>query len=206
MPLDESEPISHGPPSESRPAPPGHLLRTYRGESFPWTSVLSFLTGGIADNRRLLYLYDRSDPETLKERLRGLDVAVDRLRASGQLRIRAAQDHYLRDGALEPDALIQALRSALVDAVRAGFDGLDVVGEVGREAISEVSPTALIEYERRVGEVMSPERVQALCIYPADELDGDLLATLRKVHGKHFPQTESGAGKTWIGLGEGRPR
>lgn len=206
MSTDGPEPTSARSTSTPRLPPSGHLLRTYRGETFPWRSVVSFLTAGLADDRRLLYLHDRSDPAMLQEHLRGVDLDVEQLTASGQLHVLPAEDHYFRDGRLEPDRLVQALRSSLVKAIRDGFDGLHVVGEVGRASIRDVSSEALIEYERRVGAVVGPELVEALCLYPADQLDDSLLEALRRVHEKHFPHIESGGGRTWIGLGQHRSR
>lgn len=191
---------------EPRLPPSGHLLRTYRREAFPWPSVLSFLMAGLAANRRLLYLHDQSGFRMLEDRLRGADVDVDQLTVSGQLRFEPVKQHYLRDGTLEPDQLIQALRSALVVAIRDGFDGLHVVGEAGRASVRDVSPESLIEYERRVSEVLSPELVEALCLYPAGELDDGLLEALKEVHEEHFPHTEAGGGRTWIGVGQHRSR
>lgn len=206
MSRDGSDPTSARSPSEPRLPPSGHLLRTYREEAFPWRSVVSFLMAGLAGNRRLLYLHDQGGCRMLEDRLRGADVDVDQLTVSGQLRFQAAGEHYRRDGTLEPDRLIQTLRSALVVAIRDGFDGLHVVGEVGRASIRDVSHEALIEYERRVGEVLSPELVEALCLYPGDELDDALLEELKQVHEEHFPHTEAGGGRTWIGVGQHRSR
>lgn len=203
---DGPEPSPARSPSEPRLPPAGHLLRTYRGEAFPWRSVVSFLMAGLADDRRLLYLHDQGDRRTLEDRLRGADVDVDQLTASGQLHVQAAEEHYLRDGTLEPDHLVQALRSALVVAIRDGYDGLQVVGEVGRASVRDVSPEALIRYERRVGEVVGPELVEALCLYPSDELDDALLDELKEVHEEHFPHVESGGGRTGIGVGQHRSR
>lgn len=189
-----ADPASGRPPPDSRLPTSGHLLLTYRGEAPPWRSAVSFLTAGLADGRRLVYLHDRSDPGEIAEQLRGADLDVDQLVASGQLHFLAAEDHYAPDDGLEPDHLVQSLRSGLVDSVRSGFDGLQVVAEAGWIS-DRVPPETLVEFERRADEVLGRELVDILCMYPAEQWDDPVVDALRQVHGEHFHHPGSGAGK-----------
>lgn len=188
------DPSSGRPPTDSRLPTSGHLLLTYRDETPPWRSVVAFLMAGVADDRRLVYLHDRSDPGEIVEQLRGADLDVDQLITSGQLLFLAAEEHYVRDSGSEPDHLVQALRSGLVDAVRSGFDGLQVVGEAGW--VGDSVPTGtLVEFERRADEVLGRELVDVLCLYPAEEWDDPVLDALSEVHEEHFHHTGSDDGE-----------
>lgn len=187
------DPATGRPPPELGLPSTGHLLLTYRGDAPPWRPVVSFLVAGIADDRRLVYLHDRSEPEDLEDRLRGADLDVDQLVTSGHLQFLAAADYQSGDGEIEPDHLVQSLRSGLVDAVRAGFDGLQVVGEAGWIS-DRVSPETLVEFERRADEVLGAELVDILCMYPSEEWDAPVLDALKEVHGGHFHHTGSGGG------------
>lgn len=193
MPSGDPDSAGGRPPPEHGLPPSGHLLLTYRGDAPPWRSVVSFLMAGIADDRRLVYLHDRSDPEELEDQLRGADLDVAQLVTSGQLHFLAAEDYHPEDGELEPGHLVQSLRSGLVDAVRAGFDGLQVVGEAGWIS-DRASPETLVEFERRADEVLGAELVDILCMYPAAEWADPVLDALREVHGKHFHHPGSGGG------------
>ena len=169
----------------------GHLLLTYEGETPPWSSVAAFLTAGLDDDRRLVYLHDRSEPGEVEEQLRraGLDVA--RLVSSGQLHFLDAGEHDPDDGEIEPTHLVQALRAGLVDAVRDGFDGLQVVGEAGWIS-GRVDPETLVEFERSADEVLGRETVDILCLYPAAEWNDPVLGALKEAHGRHVHHPASG--------------
>lgn len=189
-----AEPASGRPPPEPRLPASGHLLLTYRRDAPPWRPVVAFLTAGVADSRRLVYLHDRSDPEELEEQLRGADLDVDQLVTSGQLHFLAAEEYHPGDGPLDPDHLVQSLRSGLVDAVRDGFDGLQVVGEAGWIS-DRAPPETVVEFERRTDEVLGRELVDILCLYPTEQWDDPVLGALREVHGEHFHHRTSGGGE-----------
>lgn len=191
MPSEGREPTSAGAPSKYRLPPSSHLLLTYRGAEPPSRCVLAFLTAGLDGNRRLLYLHDGTDSSGVVGRLREADLDVEQLLSSGQLHLRAAEEFYLYDGTLAPDRLFGKLRGALEDARRDGFDGLQVVGETGWAAYREGIPSRLIEYERRVDEMLSDLPVDALCLYPADQWDDPLLDAMSEHHGDRLHQEET---------------
>ena len=171
-----------------------HLLLTYEGETPPWPSVVAFLTAGLADDRRLVYLHDRNDTGEIREQLQGAGLDVARLVSSGQLHFLDAGAHDPGDGEIVPAHLVQALRAGLVDAVRNGFDGLQVVGEAGWIS-GRVAPETLIDFERRADEVLGRETVGILCLYPADEWDDPVLGALKEAHGEHLHHPASGRGR-----------
>lgn len=174
---------STGPPvPHDRHSREGHLILTYRGEEPPWRPVFSFLTTGAAANGRLLYVYDRTDPKDVQLRLREARLDVDSLLSSGQLRFQSAEEHYLTDGTFEPARIIERGRRALEETRRDGFDGLHVVGETGCTAALDIPVESIVEYERRVGELLSQTPIEALCLYPADRFDDPVLDTLTEVH------------------------
>lgn len=183
---------SPGPSARSYQHPPGgHLLLTYRGEEPPFRPVVSFLTAGLADNRRLLYLYSQASPPEVKEHLREANLDVDGLLASGQLHFQAAEKHYLNGETLDPDRLVGKLRAALKEAIRDGYDGLYVVGEACRAPEQGELAVSLVEYERRVRDLLAEEAVDALCLYPADQFNDPLLDAMSEVHGEHLHQPEA---------------
>lgn len=175
-----------------RHSPEGHLILTYRGEEPPWRPVFSFLTSGAAANGRLLYVYDRTDPADVERRLREARLDVDGLLSSGQLLFQSAEDHYLTGGKFEPEPVIERGRRALEEARRDGFGGLHVVGETGWTAGHDLPVERIVEYERRVGELLSRTPIEALCLYPADRFEDPVLDTLTEVHDEHARARSNG--------------
>lgn len=175
-----------------RHSPEGHLLVTYRGESPPWRPVLSFLTAGLAANARLVYVHDRTDPSDFERKLQEANLDVDGLLSSGQLELRTAEEHYFPNGAFEPRRLIENARQELEAARQDGFSGLHIVGETGWTADRGISVETIADFERRVGELLVREKIEALCLYPADRFEDPVLDELSELHEEHFGTSPNG--------------
>ena len=169
-----------------RHSPEGHLLLTYRGESPPWKPVFSFLTAGLAANGRLLYVHHRTDPGEVERRLREANLNVEGLRSSGQLQFASAEEHYVPDGTFEPARLIEDARLALEAARQDGFESLHIVGETGWTVDRDISTELIADYERRVAGLLRRERIEALCLYPADRFEDPVLEELSGMHDEHL--------------------
>lgn len=175
-----------------RHSPEGHLLVTYRGESPPWRPVFSFLTAGLAANARLVYVHDRTDPGDLERKLQAANLDVDGLLSSGQLELRTVEEHYFPNGTFEPGRLIENARQEVEAARQDGFSGLHVVGETGWTGDRGISVETIADFERRVGELLAQEKIEALCLYPADRLEDPVLDELSELHDEHLGTSASG--------------
>jgi len=165
-----------------RHSPEGHLCLTYRGDSPPWKPIFLFLTAGLAANGRLLYVCHRTDPAEVERRLREANLNVEGLRTSGQLQFASAEEYYLPDGTFDPARMIENARLALEAARQDGFESLHIVGETGWTVDRDIPAEAIADYERRVAELLRRERIDALCLYPADRFEDPVLDELSEMH------------------------
>jgi signal transduction histidine kinase len=163
-----------------------HKCLVYAGdetEQFP--VVMPFLTGGLQDNWRCLYLGNPRIVNTVRTELMARDIDVDRETKRGALILSSDRDH-LGNGTFHSEAMVENLAALADSALRDGFQGLCATGDMKWEFGSDRNFGHLLEYEALLEKVLRDKPVRALCQYHRDilpaEVVHDALLTHRGVH------------------------
>lgn len=161
----------------------GHASLAYETEAgFRAVAVPFVLAGLRADERVVCLLHDHTETSFLEAlRERDGEPDLDAALARGQLEIRPARDHYVPDGVLEPESVLERLEELHETALEHGWPGLRLLGETGFLREMESFVDDWVRYEWLVEEEL-PRTLTALCVYPARRLDPAALNRFLEPH------------------------
>ena len=154
-----------------------HMCFVFRDEAERRAVVADFVAGGIRTGEAVRYYADSASVDDVDRWLAEHDVDI-----SPALETRPARDAYYPEGTFDPDAMCDRLRSSYQAIRDSGFISGRVSGEMSW-ALREVSGAdRIIEYERKVNQVMSTHPLTAMCQYDANRFSGDVIFAALRVH------------------------
>jgi hypothetical protein len=115
-----------------------HICPIYENATEQMAVAIPFLKEGLVRGERCLYIADDQTALQITQALEAASVDVAHEQARGALSILTKRETYLKSGdEFDPQAMIDFLRQAEVQAIADGFSGLRVLGEMtwvlGRE-------------------------------------------------------------------------
>ena len=157
-----------------------HICHFYETRADLVDTLVPFFAAGLAHHERCLWV--TADPLPARDAHDALSEQVpdlDRLVASGQIRIVDHSAWHTRTGRLDAEALLEVWIAAEREALAAGYTGLRATGNVSFLASQE--PWHELEaYEARVSDTFAGHRIIGLCSYPLGETLGkDVLRVIR---------------------------
>jgi hypothetical protein len=122
-----------------------HICPIYENATEQMAVAIPFLKEGLVRGERCLYIADDQTALQITQALEAASVVVAHEQARGALSILTKRETYLKSGdEFEPQAMIDFLRQAEVQAIADGFSGLRVLGEMtwalGREGGGPAEP------------------------------------------------------------------
>jgi hypothetical protein len=148
-----------------------HQCLVYEGAPSRYLPLVArVLREKLEQNYRCLYLNSPPMVAGAASTVAALGVDVADAVAKGSL-VLTSEQHHLRDGQFDVDAMIRMLEDALMQARRDGYAGLWATGDMTWEFGPERDFSKLLEYERRLEEMfrVHPE-LGGICQYHADTL------------------------------------
>lgn len=143
--------------------------------------VSSFVRSGLLAGDRVWCFPNGLRSEVLN-RLRRDDVVDDDVLASGQLTVLPTQESALCFLDSDPAAVVDGVRRAVDDALDDGWNGFRMVGDLGWATRAPCCPQHLIDFERRIGEVLAGSPAATLCQYDRYRFDPATMVTLTGMH------------------------
>jgi PAS domain S-box-containing protein len=144
-------------------------------------TLVSYFKEGLAHHEFCLWVI--SQALTVEEAKCALGQAVpdlERHLAAGALEIHSHDKWYLRDGAWDPQRVLQSWRDKLNQAWAKGYVGLRGAGDGGW--IQNEGWTAFRDYERQVNVMIADQRGIILCTYPLTTSPGHQVFDVAHIH------------------------
>ncbi len=160
----------------------------YRTEADYRAVVLSFLSEGLQQGERVLYIVDGGSTEATLAFLEAMDGDVTSEIRRRRLVIQDAEEVYRRKGYFDPEGVIARLRSEMERAVAEGYAGLRVTGDMRWVLKGLLDVRRLVEYEAKLNEFLvqtsatSDARCLALCQYDRRRFTSDVLLDVLRAH------------------------
>lgn len=141
-----------------------HLALFYRSKAVQSESVAVYLSHGLRNGYRCLYLTDVNTSRQIKDALRAVGTDVEDHLDAGDLVIRDASNVYL-DAGFDPERMIATLEEECQDSVSGGYEGLWMAGENSWCFHTEMSFGPILDFEVGFDAACPDLPVTALCQY-----------------------------------------
>ncbi len=149
-----------------------------------WRQVVPrFLAEGLLRGDRCVYISVLHTRRQVLNSLALQGVDAQKCLERGQLHVINWNQHYLHQGAFEPDTAMRRANRAVQRALDEGFEGLTVAGEMCWSCYRPPGHNLIMEYERRINLERFPElSLRFLCIYDRMLFDPQVLRAARLCH------------------------
>ena len=159
-----------------------HMCYIFSDEQERRQIIAQFMKSGAESAEKIGYFADRISKEELKFGLEQLGVDTSALEASGQWFVETAERVYCPDTRFCSCRMLDLLRNSYQNAMREGYAGLRLSGEMDWVLAAPERSRELLVYEARVNEVVNSHPVTAICQYDAHRFPGELLHQVLEVH------------------------
>ena len=143
--------------------PRNHVCLIYGNAVDQLSVIVPFLRQALARGERILYILDDRTTEEIIQALASAQLDVGYERERGALRFLTKQDAYLRLTKFIPERMIDFVRQQEEQALREGFSGLFLTGEMTWACGPEVGNDHLIEYEALLNQLEHHPHLTILC-------------------------------------------
>lgn len=159
-----------------------HVCLIYRTEEEHRAVLTEYLRQGLERGERVVYIADARSAEQIRNYLQ--EAGLDPLQAEtrGQLLFLTASEAYLREGRFDPERMMAFLREEVEKALKEGFTGLRVTGEMTWALKSFPGSEHLIEYEARLSDFFPGSACIGLCQYDARRFPPEILREVLRTH------------------------
>jgi anti-anti-sigma factor len=159
-----------------------HLCWSFDDDAERRRVAAAYVSGGLRDRHRILYLTAAVDPDTALAELASGGVDARAAAGTGQLRVACAWAAYLGDGVFDPAATDALWRAEVVRARREGHAGVRALGDMAWAAGPAPGVDRLPEYEARVNRMYADGYAMAVCLYDRRLFGAEALARVARTH------------------------
>jgi signal transduction histidine kinase len=158
-----------------------HLCQFYRTSQDLTDLLVPFFVEGLRNNERCVWV--TAKPLRIDDARAALCAVlpelVERERA-GQIEFHDYAEWYVKNGVIGADGIIAGWLDREAEALRAGYAGLRISGNV--PDLQSGQWAAFSEYEARCHRAFAARRILALCSYPLDPCTPDKLLDVLRAH------------------------
>ncbi len=160
-----------------------HIIIISDSEEEELSTVISFINIRLNKNEKCIYIAKQNRKDrVLKEVKAQIDSAKEYLK-NGQLIILDSKDTYGNHSEFDPDKIIEMLIYECQKALKEGYNGLTITGEISRALKYKNGREKIIEYEWKLNEkLFNNYPVIGLCRYDLNIFDYNLIKTAIELH------------------------
>ena len=159
-----------------------HLCLIYETKEQQFAAAVPFLTTGLEQRERCLYIADENSGAAVLDALRKGGTPVDRYLRSGALIVAGKRDTYVEHGRFDPDLWIRFLSQSTQEAC-GKFSGLrTLLGEMTWAIGEEIVLDTLMEYEAKLNYFVRDQDVRVLCQYNRNRFSPEFILGVIRSH------------------------
>jgi hypothetical protein len=144
--------------------------------------VVSFLVRGVERLERCVYITALHAPDHMRHMLSEAHDKLETALASGQLSVTHFSQAYTPDGVFEPERTLQVFEKTIDHAVKAGYGGLRITGEMHWAAYRPPGYTRLAHYEAMLNPLFEEKPCLAVCQYDQALFAPNILDEIAGLH------------------------
>jgi len=161
-----------------------HLCCIYKNKKEQLSIVIPFILAGLKNNEKCVYILDESTREKIVQAFKKLNIDVEGYIKSQQFEFLTKEDTYLKDGDFDPDRMVELLKQSEDMAIKDGYRGLKVLGEMSWVFTKLSGVEKLIEYETKLNYFFPQSRSTAVCQYDESKFTPEILLDVIRAHPK----------------------
>ncbi len=145
--------------------PTNHLILVYDSPEAKHNVLFNYLEAGLNEGEAAVYVTSDENPSRVREAMKQFGIPVEKYEKTGALHILGYEDIYIIHGQFRVNTTIDLWNRLYKEAVKQGFRGLRVTGEVTcffeHNLVRE-----LLEYEKALHTILDIPMI-AVCAYDA---------------------------------------
>lgn len=156
----------------------------YRNKEEQMSALSSFMSVGVKRGEKCLYIVDDRTKKEVIRTFKKLNFEVEKFIDDGQFEFMTKTESYVKDGRFDPDKMIDLLDKRKKDALKKGYEGLRVTGEMTWFFGDIPGVERLMEYESKLNEFLPDNEIIALCQYNEERFSSEILVNVIRTHPK----------------------
>ncbi len=181
-----------------------HVCVFYEDESELLQFLVSYFLEGLHNGERCFCAQTPAMAANIEAALRSHCDATGEVLKPGALELHTTDEVYFSDSTFDPVTLMSLLKSSIADAVRQGFTGIRMAGEMEFAARGACECDQLFEYEKLVEEAFPGRPVIGVCQYRARSFPPAILQSILAFHKKSLTNTMRTSNHSSLAIRNGR--
>ena len=159
-----------------------HICLIYDSTAEEVAVIVQVIIDGFARRERCVLVADQSTSEAVLEALAGSAGEIVPSIQPDNLRFLTVQDTYERGGQFDPQAMLEFNRREEAEALKDGFSGVRLIGEMTWALGPESSGHRLAEYEALLNPWVTSSHAVVLCLYDQSRFDAPCIHDVLRTH------------------------
>ena len=160
-----------------------HSVLLYENESETIEPIISYIKSSLKRGEKCIYIEGDADTDLLIKKLKSETDNFDKLIKDKKLQFLSADETYALSDQFEADKMIKYLKELSCLAIKDGYSGISITGELSWILNFDNSKEELIKYETNLNdEVFDNYPVVALCRYNINKFDKRIIRFVIESH------------------------
>lgn len=159
-----------------------HMCLIYDNDEHRKNIIGKFLEKGISTGEQVGYFTDKTSKKEVEDWLMELGVNIPRVTENNSFEIFIAENVYCPSGKFDPHNMLNQLGNCYSKAIKNGFKGSRVSGEMSWALKGIPGSDKLLEYEALINTISTKRPVTPICQYDSRLFDGVTIINVLKVH------------------------
>ncbi|MFH1692545.1 MAG: MEDS domain-containing protein [Candidatus Omnitrophota bacterium] len=159
-----------------------HLCCIYGSKDEQFSMVIPYILIGLENHQRCIYIVDDRTIKEVMEAFAQAGVDIHKYIDSKQIIFLTRSDAYLKGGFFDPDRMIVLLKKAQKQALKDGYEGLRVAGEMTWILSKLPGVERFVEYEAKLNYFFPKSKSTAICQYNEKRFSPETLLDVIYTH------------------------
>lgn len=162
--------------------PGDHMVLLYRNEKEVIEPLTEYIVESLLRNEKCLYISGDTEIQMLIKSIEE-QIDLDQYISSGQFLMLEKTEAYSKNGEFAPDKMIGLLRELTEEALKSGYTGMSITGELSWVLNYEDGMERIIEYEWKLNDqIFNQVNLSALCRYNMTKFSDEMIINVIQLH------------------------
>jgi hypothetical protein len=161
---------------------PIHICAFFDSKEEQYDILLPYYKEGLDNKEEVITILESRSHNDHCKRLSKAGMPVKEVIESGQLKVLASEDTYLKGGEFAAERMFNLLEAALNDAENGPYGAVRTCGDMDWALKNLPGTDELMEYESRINLLTPMHQCTLLCAYDVNKISGRAVADILATH------------------------